>query len=187
MSAPLSLTITLDANTARAVTLIATEQQRSREQVAADAVADEIDRDVYDALYGRADYAATLDGLARRLAELARDLLALPRHDAARTIALAKAAKLPHPDPNNPVAVRLQHDLIEQTTREWLTRSVEYALRPNGRLGPITDTVIEVTLTPAGHDALDRIATAQQSTLRQAADQLLTTALHQFDPARTTD
>ena len=85
---------------------------------------------MYDALYANAErYAIGLDGLAERLAELVRELAALPSADAARVIALAESAKLSLPD-------EWGERLIHQLTTLWERRTTEFGRRPDGTAVP---------------------------------------------------
>ncbi|MFJ1823396.1 hypothetical protein [Streptomyces sp. NPDC088178] len=100
-SRELVATVRVDGEAARGLRRAAAFQQRPVDDVAADCVRDELDRDVYDVLYTNVDdYASTLDGLSQRLALLIRELGALPTGDAAKVIAQAAAEKGGHlPDP----------------------------------------------------------------------------------------
>ncbi|CAL9480767.1 hypothetical protein SUDANB176_03043 [Streptomyces sp. enrichment culture] len=58
-------TVRLDGQAARRLRRAAAFQRRPVDDVAADCVCDELDRDVYDVLYTNVDdYASALDGLA---------------------------------------------------------------------------------------------------------------------------
>jgi hypothetical protein len=106
---------------------------------------------VYDALYANAErYAIGLDGLAERLAELVRELAALPSAAAARVIALAESANLSLPD-------EWSERLIHQLTTLWERRTTEFGRWPDGTAGPVENTDVSVTVIPEQWDACSRI------------------------------
>ncbi|MGK5544978.1 hypothetical protein ACSNOH_09635 [Streptomyces sp. URMC 127] len=90
--AELTVIVRLTGQSARHLRRAAEIQQRPVEQVAAECISDEMHRDLHDTLYSSSDtYAASLDGLAERLALIVRELGALPSRAAAHVIAQAAA------------------------------------------------------------------------------------------------
>lgn len=150
-TAELTCTVHLAGKTARRLQRAAAIQQRPAEYVAAECIHDELDRDLSEALYTNVeDYAATLDGLAERLALMARELVALPSGAAARVIALAQAEKGGHfPD--------MHERVVQQLTRMWAGRLTEFGERADGSAGPLENTKVDVMVTPDQWDALARI------------------------------
>ncbi|WKK24120.1 hypothetical protein QZH56_36710 [Streptomyces olivoreticuli] len=127
-------------------------QQRPVEEVAAECIGDEMCRGVCDALYsGCETYAAALEGLAKRLALIVRELGALPSGVAAKVIALAAAEK------HGPLPDEWQKHMLEQLTDLWTGCTTEFGERPDGSVGPVEDTKIHALVTPAQWDALARI------------------------------
>lgn len=169
----LSLTIRLTGQTAQRMRRAAAIQQRPVEEVAAECVRDELGRDLYDALYANVeDYAATLDGLAQRLALIVRELGGLPSGAAARVIALAQAEKGGHfPD--------VHERMVGQLTRMWAGRTIEYGKRPDGSVGPLEDSKVEVTVTPEQWDALARIGAPDS--LGSGAQRAMDTGIESLD------
>jgi hypothetical protein len=186
---PQPLTVTLSPDADGQVTHIASVRGTTREDVAAQLIADELGRNVYDALYGRADYAATLSGLAARFAELLRDLLALPQHEAAEIVAMAAAERFRPSDTVSGHSQEMYDAMLQSIVRNWLQReTVEHGPRPGGDWGPLTDTRVHAPITPEGHDALRRIAHALGGlSVREAAGKALAAGLPVLDPGPATD
>ncbi|MEV6319195.1 hypothetical protein [Streptomyces sp. NPDC051776] len=127
-------------------------QQRPLEDVAAECIGDEMRRDVYDALYSSSEtYAAALDGLAKRLALIVRELGALPSGAAAQVIALAAAEK------HGLLPEEWRQRMLEQLTAMWTGRTTEFGKRPDASIGPLEDIKVDTMVTPAQWDALARI------------------------------
>ncbi|MGH4032894.1 hypothetical protein ACQB60_28620 [Actinomycetota bacterium Odt1-20B] len=150
--APLDLTIRLDGKTAATVRRVATMKELPPEQIVTECVRDELGHKLYDGMYANAaEYAAGLGGLARQLAEVVRDLGALPSRDAAKIVASVDAAKLCSlPD-------ELGERILQQLTTLWEGRITEYGKRSDGTVGPVEDTDLGVRVTPAQWDACARI------------------------------
>jgi hypothetical protein len=150
----LLLTIRLTGQAADRVRHIADVKELPAERIAADCVSDELDRDWYDALYAhRNHYGPALEGLARRLTDLVQELAALPSGDAATIVALAVAegsGRLPDP---------WHERMVQQLAQTWSGRTTEFGPRPNGSIGPLENTAVSTTVTPAQWDALARIGT----------------------------
>ncbi|RLL65562.1 hypothetical protein [Streptomyces sp. Z26] len=152
--AELTVTVRLTGQSARRLRRAAEIQQRPIEDVAAECISDDMHRDVHEALYSGSDaYAATLDGLAKRLALLVRELGALPSGTAAKVIALAAAEK------HGPLPEEWHQRMLEQLTDLWTGRTTEFGQRPDGSVGPLEDIKVHAMVTPAQWDALARIGT----------------------------
>ncbi|MEU4735668.1 MULTISPECIES: hypothetical protein [Streptomyces] len=150
--AELTVTVRLTGQSARRLRRAAEIQQRPVEEVAAESISDEMHREVHDALYSGSDaYAATLDGLAKRLALIVRELGALPSGAAAHVIAQAAAEK------HGPLPEEWHQCMLEQLTEMWTGRTTEFGARPDGSVGPLEDTKVHAMVTPAQWDALARI------------------------------
>ncbi|RZE85456.1 hypothetical protein C0R04_30375 [Streptomyces albidoflavus] len=150
--AELTVTVRLTGQSARRLRRAAEIQQRPVEEVAAESISDEMHREVHDALYSGSDaYAATLDGLAKRLALIVRELGALPSGAAAHVIAQAAAEK------HGPLPEEWHQRMLEQLTEMWTGRTAEFGARPDGSVGPLEDTKVHAMVTPAQWDALARI------------------------------
>ncbi|MFI5803472.1 hypothetical protein [Streptomyces sp. NPDC051561] len=148
----LDLSIHLDGKTAAMVRRIAAIKERPHEEIVAECVRDELGHKMHDAMYANAaEYAVGLDGLARQLAEVVRDLGALPSRDAARIVALVDAAKL------CPLPAELGERILQQLTALWEGRITEYGKRRDGTFGPVDDTDLGVRVTPEQWDACARI------------------------------
>ncbi|WP_143608713.1 hypothetical protein [Streptomyces sp. CB03234] len=150
--AELTVTVRLTGQSARRLRRAADIQQRPVEEVAAECISDEMRRDVHEALYSGSDaYAATLDGLAQRLALLVRELGALPSGPAAHVIAQAAAEQ------HGPLPEEWHRRMLEQLTEMWTGRTTEFGARPDGSVGPLEKTQVQAMVTPAQWDALARI------------------------------
>lgn len=150
--AELTVTVRLTGQIAARLRRAAEIQQRPIEDVAADSIGDEMHRAVHEALYSGSDaYAATLDGLAQRLALIVRELGALPSGAAAHVIAQAAAEQ------HGPLPEEWHRRMLEQLTELWTGRTTEFGRRPDGSVGPLEDTKLHAMVTPAQWDALARI------------------------------
>ncbi|GHJ19118.1 hypothetical protein ACH4KL_32390 [Streptomyces albus] len=150
--AELTVTVRLTGQSARRLHRAAEIQQRPIEEVAAESISDEMRRDVHGTLYSGSDtYAATLDGLAKRLALIVRELGALPSGAAAHVIARAAAEKL------GPLPEEWHQRMLEQLTEMWTGRTTEFGTRPDDSFGPLEKTQVQAMVTPAQWDALARI------------------------------
>ncbi|MFE0043687.1 hypothetical protein [Streptomyces albireticuli] len=150
--AELTVTVRLTGQSAARLRRAADIQQRPIEEVAAECIGDEMRRDVNGTLYSGSDsYAATLDGLAKRLALIVRGLGALPSGAAAKVIALAAAEQ------HGPLPEEWHQRMLEQLTEMWTGRTTEFGERPDGSVGPLEDTKVDAMVTPAQWDALARI------------------------------
>ncbi|WP_282698090.1 hypothetical protein [Streptomyces sp. CC208A] len=147
-----TVTVRLSGQSARRLRRAAEIQQRPAEEVAAECIVDEMRRDVHEALYSSSEtYAASLEGLAKRLALIARELGALPSGAAAQVIALAAAEK------GGLLPEEWRHRMLEQLTEMWTGRTTEFGTRPDGSTGPLEDIKVDTMVTPAQWDALARI------------------------------
>ncbi|MFC8274212.1 hypothetical protein ACFUJR_17135 [Streptomyces sp. NPDC057271] len=150
--AELTVTVRLTGQSARRLRRTAEIQQRPVEEVAAESISDEMHREVHEALCsGSGAYAATLDGLAKRLALIVRELGALPSGAAAHVIAQAAAEQY------GPLPEEWHRRTLEQLTELWTGRTTEFGQRPDGSVGPLEDTHVHAMVTPAQWDALARI------------------------------
>ncbi|RDG33459.1 hypothetical protein DVH02_31285 [Streptomyces corynorhini] len=150
--AELTVTVRLTGRSARRLRRAADIQQRPVEEVAAECIGNEMRRDVHEALYSGSDaYAATLDGLAKRLALIVRELGALPSGAAAHVIAQAAAEQ------HGPLPEEWHQRMLEQLTEMWTGRTTEFGVRPDGSVGPLEDVKVHAMVTPAQWDALARI------------------------------
>ncbi|MFJ4465713.1 hypothetical protein [Streptomyces sp. NPDC088928] len=148
--AELTVTVRLTGQSAGRLRRAAEIQQRPVEEVTAECISDEMHRDVHDALYSDA-YAATLDGLAKRLALIVRELGALPSGAAAHVIAQAAAEQ------HGSLPEEWHQRMLEQLTEMWTGRTTEFGARPDGSVGPLEDIKVHAMVTPAQWDALARI------------------------------
>ncbi|MFC7472685.1 hypothetical protein ACWG43_15010 [Streptomyces albidoflavus] len=153
--AELTVTVRLTGQSAGRLLRAAEIQQRPVEEVAAECISDEMRRDVHDALYSDAlysdAYAATFDGLAKRLALIVRGLGALPSGAAAHVIAQAAAEQ------HGPLPEEWHPRMLEQLTEMWTGRTTEFGARPDGSVGPLEDIKVHAMVTPAQWGALARI------------------------------
>ncbi|NJQ04481.1 hypothetical protein [Streptomyces lonarensis] len=150
--AELTVTVRLTGQSAGRLRRAAEIQQRPVEELAAESISDEVHRDVHEALYSGSDpYAATLDGLAKRLALIVRELGTPPSGAAAHVIAQAAAEQ------HGPLPEEWHQRMLEQLTEMWSRRTAEFSARPDGSVGPLEDTKVHAMVTPAQWDALARI------------------------------
>ncbi|WP_327357939.1 hypothetical protein [Streptomyces sp. NBC_01304] len=149
-------------------------RKRPVEEIAANCVSDEMRRPVYDMLYRSGDdYAATQDGLAKRLALIVRDLGALPASAATEVIALAAAEQ------GGPLPDEWRERVLDQLAEMWQGRTTEFGKRPDGSVGPLDDVKVHALVTPAQWDALGRIGAP--GSLNSGAQKALETGIKALD------
>ncbi|MGW7003680.1 hypothetical protein ACWGCW_12825 [Streptomyces sp. NPDC054933] len=170
----LPLNITLTGHAAARVRRRAAITGMSLEAVAEEAVADELGRSTYDALFrSRAEHITTLDGWAKRLAEIALALGGMPRTDAAAIVAAAQD----HLSDDLKDDVRAAH--LRNLTSLWSGRTTAWGKRSDGSHGPTETTTYSFDVTPEQYDALQRIG----HPATDGGQRVLDVALPRLDPA----
>ncbi|QNP71584.1 hypothetical protein IAG44_20550 [Streptomyces roseirectus] len=172
--AELTITIRVSGRAAQHLRRGAAVRQKPIEEIAADCVNDEIRRPVYDMLYRSGeDYATALEGLAKRLALIVRDLGALPSSAATEVIALAAAEQ------GGPLPYEWRERVINQLAGMWQGRTTEFGKRPDGSFGPLDNIKVDAVVTPAQWDALGRIG--QPGSLGSGAQKALEAGIAVLD------
>lgn len=148
-----TISITISTQVFDRLAHIAEVQGRAVEEVATDAVVDQLNGEIYRLPYrDRGTWMAGLEGWSLRLAELIRDLADLPRHDATRMIALT------HAQIARSMPEQLFERHVEQLTRHWLERvGTRWGRREDGSADPLEDSPVEAMASPEQWDALRRI------------------------------
>jgi hypothetical protein len=173
-----TISITLSAKAFDRLAHVADVQDRAVEEVASDAVIDQLNGEIYQLLYrDRDEWIAGLEGWSQRLAQLMRDLADLPRHDAARMIALA------HAQVAGAMPEQYFQRQVEQLTEHGLERiGIRWGRREDGSAGPLQASPVEAVASPAQWDALRRIGAP--GSINDAMQAVLATGIDALDPGR---
>ncbi|MGW5868218.1 hypothetical protein ACWFRJ_39435 [Streptomyces sp. NPDC055239] len=171
----LTLTITLTGRAAHDLRRRRDITGMTGEAVAEEAVSDGVRHSTYNALYrNRVEHITTLDGWAKKLADIALALGAMPRIDAAAIVAGAE-------DQFGANLLDNVHAVNFQRLKDmWSGVTIGWGERENGSIGPLEPAKLPVEITPDQHDALERIG--HPGTISQGAARALSLGIPQLDP-----
>lgn len=150
-----TFSVALSSKALARVQHIADVKGRRVEEVIAELAQEGMQRPVLEVLYADADsWQAWLQGASLRLAEVMRELNALPLPEAAKVIALT------HASVGGLVPESHFQAHVERLTQRWVSRGglgTSWGRRVDGTVGPLEDLPVSVTVTPQQWDLLAQI------------------------------